>query len=294
MRKVRHTMARQIEIQFPATLQRLVFRHHVKCSTTELLFMPGMPRDVKYGLGIMCTAAVQIVITDYESGAAIPLPGIQARRDVDEENIVLLQHHTWLGGLPHGLGGIAAKAYARGMPTQRQPTVEQYLPGHGNSIFFEHARMHARSDGLDGLPRLLARGQHAVDRKGRTDAFSVDCGGGSEWMDDGVHEHAPGCVLANGRHARCMEKIIDHPPPQGQRGTGALTAMLGCFPASVGMLAAALWCAGYDGSGPLLSHLPCLLSPCWFSPEFRRSMCPVRLMCLPRRIVFCCRLGTIG
>src|SRR5258708_7098164 len=177
---------------------------------------------MEQGFGISRAALVLTVLSNGERGTAIALPSLNARSDIQEEDIVFLQNHTRHRCLLHRLDGVDTETHTGRMPAQFHARVDQHFFGKLDRVLFHHTRLNERRDLLNRLAGFLTRQQHAVDGKGRPDSL----GRNSSRRNHLVHLRYPAQPDATPIRVD-YEKIASETSPHRESGKRQIENVLG-------------------------------------------------------------------
>ncbi len=124
-------------------------------------------------LGVLGASRLIRHIADGERIPAVALELAPDRADIDEEDIVVLQHDARIGRGAERLQRIGSKAHIDIVPATHHVALDEKVLGHGHGILFHHARLAGRGDRMDGVAGLGPHFEHLILEEGRSDAFQL-------------------------------------------------------------------------------------------------------------------------
>ena len=111
------TVTGEVEVQLPAEVGGRILGVVVELSSGDALVEPDASDVVPDGADVSLGPVVVGVVAEDESISGVTFTLLEDRTDVDEEDVVLLEHHARLGAGHEILGRVGATTHDDVMPT---------------------------------------------------------------------------------------------------------------------------------------------------------------------------------
>src|SRR5882757_2213660 len=149
-------MAGGFQIQTPSQLNGHLGSILIQSQSGEALRQPLLPYPLEHAAYVTHGTSHVRVSADREGRAGIPFPLLPDRADIDEIDVIFLQHQAGRRGLVKRLECVGSETNLDAVPTTQRLRLEQHSPRPLRTLLLAHAHSDPRGNSSNRLESPVA------------------------------------------------------------------------------------------------------------------------------------------